>query len=166
MYTKLPALSDANVEELINLKGELTMTDAIGHRVRVGKNIQEKVSSYLYSRWFTWNRHQRATYKSIIPEHIVKRALQCWFLEFKPVTGFLDEMTYWVGKPGSGTVIAYALQDGMSIELDGRRVYVPKGEGISFSLCTIHQVHPNPNGGLWACVMIRGCHSTCQHDPA
>jgi len=166
MYTKLPALTDAQVEDLVKLQSELTMSESTGHRLRVGKNILEKESKYSYSRWFSWNRHQRALYKSIIPEHIVKRSLQCWFLKFAPVSGFLDEMTYWVGKPGSGTCISYALQDGMSIELDGRVVHVPKGEGISFSLCTVHQVHPSKLGGLWACVMIRGCHSTCQHEPS
>uniref|UniRef100_A0AB39CDC0 Uncharacterized protein n=1 Tax=Pseudomonas phage RVTF4 TaxID=3236931 RepID=A0AB39CDC0_9VIRU len=166
MYTKLPALTEAQVEDLLKLQTELKMTDAVGHRVRIGANAPNKMSKYSYSRWFSWTRHQRALYKSIIPEHIVSRSLQCWFLKFDPVVGFLDEMTVWVGKASSGTVIAYALQDGMSITLDnGHRVHVPKGEGISFHLSTVHEVPPTKQGGLWACVMIRGCHSTCQHEP-
>ncbi|WDS62252.1 hypothetical protein [Pseudomonas phage D6] len=164
MYTLLPALDEKQVEELVALRGELTMLDSVGHRLRVGKNILEKESKYQYSRWFSWNRHQRAKYSSIIPENIVKRSLQCWFLEFSPHTGFLDTMTVWVGSKGCGTVIAYALQDGMHINLEGDTVYVKKGEGIAFRLSTVHQVNESPLGGLWACTMIRGCHTTCKQD--
>lgn len=164
MYTLLPALDDQKVADLLALREEVTMLDSVGHRLRIGKNILDKESKYSYSRWFSWNRHQRAKYKQLIPENIVKRSLQCWFLEFAPDTGFLDTMVAWVGSKGCGTAIAYALKDGMHINLEGQNVFVKKGEGIAFHLSTVHQVNPSPAGGLWACVMIRGCHTTCKQD--
>jgi len=162
MYTLLPALDDGKVEALAELRQELTLSESTGTRLRIGKNIRDKESRYKYSRWFSWNRHQRAKYKELIPEPIVKRALQCWFLEFEPHVGFLDTMTYWVGQESCGTVIAYALQDGMYINLAGNNIPVQKGEGIAFHLSTIHQVNPSQLGGLWACVMTRTCHTTCK----
>lgn len=162
MYTLLPALTESQIEELVKLRGELTLSESTGARLRVGKNILKKQSKYSYSRWFSWNRHQRALYKSIIPGTVVGRAVQCWFLELEPVNGFLDVMTYWVDKPSSGTVVAYALQDDMCINLNGHVIQVPKGEGIAFHLSTIHSIPETPEGQLWACVMLRGCYTTCK----
>ncbi|QBJ02717.1 hypothetical protein MZD04_gp191 [Pseudomonas phage Psa21] len=162
MYTILPALDQDTVDKLIALRKELTMSDSTGTRLRIGKNIRDKESRYRYSRWFSWNRHQRAKYKELIPEQIVSRSIQCWFLEFEPEVGFLDTMTYWVGMPSCGTAIAYALQDDMYINLEGNNIHVKKGEGIAFHLSTVHQVNPSSAGGLWACVMTRTCHTTCK----
>lgn len=164
MYTLLPALSEEKIAELLAVRGELELVEAKGHRLRVGKNILERESVYSYSRWFSWNRHQRKRVKDVIPQNIISRALQFWFLEFPERLGFLDTMTQWVGKPQCGTVIAYALRDGQYINLEGNTIFVERGAGIAFHLSTVHQVDPTRLGGLWACTMIRACHTTCKQE--
>jgi hypothetical protein len=155
MYTRLHSLTPEAVSELVSLKGELTFSDAYGARRRQGANGPAGLSIYNYSKWFNWTHAQRETYRAQFPALQTKKAKQCWFLDIPPRTGFLDVMTYWVGKGGHcGKVLAYAMQE-QTIEIAGHPITLQPGEGIHFCLSEVHELKTSASGQLWACMMVR-----------
>lgn len=158
MYKRYDKLTTEEFESLVALSKEVTFKEAKGSRVRVGANAPEIMSVYNYSKWFTWKAKQRDLFKTFFPAQAIEKATQGWFLEIPENKGFLDTMTYWVGKPTSGRVIATALKT-QSIIIDDESVRVKKGDQIGFSLESVHSIKPSAEGQLWACVMIRGCYN-------
>lgn len=155
MYSRLHALSEESVAELLELKSQVKFSNATGSRRRQGMNGLNALSIYNYSKWFEWRHKQRELVKTILPARQTETAKQVWFLEIPKKTGFLDVMTYWVGKGHQcGKVCAYALQD-QSMIVGGRDVHVKKGEGIYFCLSEVHSIKPSKEGQLWFCVMTQ-----------
>lgn len=153
MYTRLQPLSESAVVDLLELKEQVTFSNADGARRRQGLNDFNALSIYSYSKWFNWTSAQRTLVKQHLPEKQTGSAKQLWFLELPPKTGFLDVMDYWVGLGNRcGKVCAYALQD-QTILIAGKAVNVKKGGGIYFCLSEIHQIKPCDAGQLWLCVM-------------
>lgn len=155
MHVMFPPLAEDAVEQLIELRKELRMTESKSHRRRMGAHRHKALSQYRYSRWYTWTSEQRKRFKALFPSKPVDNALIGWFLELDKVDGFLDLMTYWFNKPMAGTVVSYALTDA-SIWLNDERIDVPKGTGIGFNLSVLHEIKPQMNDQLWACVMVLG----------
>lgn len=158
MYKHYTPLTESEVENAIELSKEVKFREAFGSRRRVGRNGQNALSKYNYSKWFEWNKKQRDTFKTFFSKEVIDQAVQGWFLEIPAGSGFLDVMDYWVGKPLSGRVIATALKEQV-FHLEGKGVQLSPGEQIGFSLTSLHEIKPSPEGQLWACVMIRGCHT-------
>lgn len=158
MYKHYEKLSPEEVESLLALSKEVEYKDSRGSRMRVGYNGAKACSIYKYSKWFDWKHTQREFYKTTLPEVAIPKVVQCWFLEIPENNGFLDLMDYWVDKPLSGRIIATALRD-QTIIINGNPVKVLTGEQIGFSLCTLHEIRKSREGQLWACAMIRGCHT-------
>lgn len=156
MYTLYPKLSEENITELKALKGELNFVESKAQRRRMGENGLNRASWYLTSRSFTWLQEQRARFAKLVPEKQVKNSLVSWFVEYPAKTGFLDRMTYWVDKTMAGTVIVYALDGDYEILIENKRVVVPRGEGIGFSLRLVHEIKESKAGQLWACMMVLG----------
>ena len=150
MYEKMLNLNEEAVSQLQSLNAAVTMT---GQNRRVGANGVDHMSVYTYSKWHTWNRLQKTQFKqSFGPE--VDTAVIGWFLQFPPITGFLDLMTAWVDtKTAAGTIVAYALDNNQTIILNNTPVTVNKGEGIKFSLRVPHEIRQSPAGQKWACLM-------------
>ena len=156
MYVRYPKLSDDNLATLEELVRELNWVASISHRRRMGENLQDNLSQYTNTRWFKWTHEQRQRFRSAIPENQHSKALVGYFIEFAPKTGLLDRMTTWKDDPAnSGTIIAYALKDGV-ILLNDTEVDVKRGEGIGFNLSVIHEIKPSDNGQLWANLMVMG----------
>lgn len=159
MYTRYSKLSDESLAALDQLCTELEWKHSTSHRRRMGENGINALSEYDNTRWFTWTHEQRLRFRAAMPENQQKKALVGYYIQFAPVTGFLDRMTTWVDKPASsGTIIAYALQDNQVIYLNDEPVVVNRGEGIGFNLGTVHEVKASEQGQLWANMMVLGCH--------
>lgn len=159
MYRHYEPLTKAELEKAIKLSEEVKFTEATGSRRRNGLNAPNVLSCYNYSKWFSWNKTQRETFRSFFSESVLEQAVQGWFLEIPKGKGFLDVMDYWVDKPMSGEVVATALKD-QNFVLDGKVIMLKAGDQIGFSLRTLHEIRKNNKSGqLWACVMIRGCHT-------
>lgn len=153
MYSRLQSLSEEAVTNLLDLKEGVKFSEATGSRRRVGKNTTQALSTYNYSKWFTWTHAQREVFRTATPVKQTSRAKQVWFLDIPAGNGFLDVMTYWVGtEKNCGKVCAYALRDQI-IRIGGKDIPVEKGEGIYFCLSEIHSIAPSKDGQLWACIM-------------
>lgn len=148
MYELVTKLNDDAVSSLEVLQQEVEFrTDDI----RVGKNAPSVMSVYKHSKWYNWNRIQKATFKEAMGSH-VDTAVVGWFVTF-PRSGFLDVMTYWQDMVSAGTVVAYSLTDNNKIIVSGQEVTLNKGEGIKFSLKEIHEIKPEGFERNWACLM-------------
>jgi hypothetical protein len=157
MITLLKKLSPTRVTRLRQLFDTFNLKQASSHRLRMGENGASNQSVYFTTRWFTWRYQIRDMFKAQLPEAMVNSAMVGWFLHLPPETGFLDRMTTWVGKEaGSGTAMAYSLQDGQVIYLNDIPHQLNRGDGIGFNLSEIHEIRPSAEGQLWACVMVRG----------
>jgi hypothetical protein len=157
MITRLKPLTPSRVHTLKQLFDTFSLVQASSHRLRMGENGAKNLSTYYTTRWFTWRWQVRDMFKLQFPEKMVQRATVGWFLYIPPEVGFLDRMTAWVGKEaGSGTAMAYAMQNGQTLLLNDREVTLNRGEGIGFNLSEIHEIKPSAQGQLWACVMVRG----------
>ncbi len=156
MYVRFPKLSDEALATLQRLRDQVQFTESESHRRRMGENGQQALSRYRYSRYFFWPHAIRSAFKAQFPSKQAGQAVVGWYLELDPEVGFLDRMTYWVGKRQSGTSIAYALHADQVIYINDEPVTVPKGEGIGFNLSEIHEIKPSDDGQLWACVMVLG----------
>lgn len=158
MYKHYDNLTTEEVESLVELSKEVKFKDSGGTRVRMGANGSNALSIYNYSKWFTWKHKQREVFKAAFPENSKDSIVQGWFLKLPAYKGFLDLQDTWVDNPMSGRVIATALQD-QTIYIENTAIDVKKGEQIGFSLCSLHEIKPSDKGQLWACVMIRCCHT-------
>lgn len=155
MYKYFENNSPAEVQDLLKLSEEVKFQAAEGYRRRVGANGSNKLSRYNVAKWFDWTHAQRETFRSVFPIPLQRKAIQGWFLDIPRGTGFLDLMDYWVDKPMSGSVCCTALKDQV-IHLDHKPIKIKKGQQISFSLCTLHEIKPSKEGQLWACIMFMG----------
>lgn len=157
MITRLKKLSPTKVHTLRQLFDTFNLRQASSHRQRMGENRSANLSVYFTTRWFSWRSHVRDLFKEQLPVGMVNQAMVGWYLSLPPETGFLDRMTTWVGKEaGSGTAMAYSLQDGQVILLNDTEYVVNRGEGIGFHLSEVHEIKSSTEGQLWACVMVRG----------
>lgn len=155
MYKRYPALDPETQEALLNLSTTVSYVEAKSHRRRMGANGASALSIYSSSRYFSWDAKTRETFKSLFPA-AHRNGVVWWFLKFPEKKGFLDLQTTWIGKPQSGTIISYALNDGQSIIIGDEAVTLKKGEGIGFNLQIPHEVPKGQPEQLWACAMILG----------
>lgn len=159
MYSRFPTLSEENLEALLALRRELPMVESLSFRRRMGANGVNNLSVYLNSRSFNWTRTQRELFRKAMPDVQIDRALVYSFLEIPPKVGFLDRMITWVDTRQAGTMLSYALKGTNEILLDDKPVQVARGEGIGFSLRTVHEINKSESGQLWACIMVQGDHA-------
>ena len=159
-YKIFPAVSEDVVKKYIGLSEELNFTRAEGSKRRVGRNKQNGLSIYKYSKWFNWGFKQRDLYRTLIGEHRAARNIQCWYMKVPAGDGFLDVMDYWVTHDSACSVVSVALKGDQSIWIDDEEVVVKKGEAIGFKLNTLHEIKPSENGQMWACIMSRDHFST------
>lgn len=155
VITRYPKLTVDQVVGLKDLQSELSMTESISHRRRMGEGGINALSRYSYSRWYSWDSKTRQLFKSHIPEQQANAALIGWYLKI-PRRGFLDRMTTWVGSKEAGTIIAYSLNGDQVIRINDQDVIVNQGEGIGFHLSNIHEIKPPKREQLWACLMVLG----------
>ncbi len=150
MYKQLPKLTNDNLIKLENLLDIVSYKNKIEH---IGVNGYNRLSVYNTSKWYDWTRQQKQEYKSCFENEFTDKALIGWFLRFPKTTGFLDKIEYWKTTNAAGIILAYALDDGQDIHLDGNKIVVNKGEGIAFSLRTTHEVKVKATEQNWACLM-------------
>jgi hypothetical protein len=150
MYEKLSTLPTEKVQTLEEIFSTVPMSE---HRKRVGAGGVDHMSVYTHSKWTTWNRYQKLSFKTAFEPAFLDKAVIGWMLHFPANTGFLDLMTAWVDEKICGTVIAYALAD-QQIELNGEVVEVGQGEGIKFSLRIPHEIKLSQTDQKWACLML------------
>lgn len=150
MHENLTSLDSSKVDSLLTLKSAVTFTDK---NIRLGEGGADNRSVLTYSRWYEWNRTQKATFESALGSTLIEKSIVGWFLNIPANTGFLDEMRNWVNEPMAGTVVAYSLTDGQNIVLNGTTVTVNRGEGIRFSLKVPHKIDTSASGQQWACLM-------------
>lgn len=155
-YRGLTRISNEDIRALKELYKELNPPYVTSHRRRNGVNIYKNLSIYKDTRWFKWSQAQRDRFRAHYPEKYHSKALVAYFIEFPKEEGFLDRMETWVGKQQKSNIIAYALNKGQHIYLNDKRVEVGQGEGIVFSLSSVHEVKPSKAGALWANVMVLG----------
>lgn len=139
----------------MNLDALQTLANAVSYtnkNIRVGASGANRMSKYVYSRWYDWNRQQKVTFKNSFSAEQANNALVGWFLKFPANQGFLDLMDYWVDKPMAGIVVAYALTNN-NIVINGNQISVKSGEGIKFSLKHPHEIRVSPSEQRWACLM-------------
>ena len=122
---------------------EVTFRDDDDH----GNNVIET------SKWLAWTREQRAAFKEALPSEYVDQALIGNFLHVPAKTGYLEPQTYWVNTKIAGTMFSYALSN-LEIIIDGEVVKVAKGQGIKFSLKTVHEIKSKSSAQNWACLML------------
>ena len=140
---------------LSEMSREVRYTDAKSYRRRMGES--GRLSVYRYSKWLVWGLDGRKKFKSLLPETYVKRTLIGWFLDFPTITGFLDRITTWVDKKGSGYIITYNISDTPNaILIDDEEVVVEPGEGIGFSLRHVHEIKSSKHRMTWASLMLQG----------
>ena len=150
MYTILSSLSNESLQTLEALAQEVNFTN---ENIRLGANGLQNLSIYSYARWYNWASTQRNRFKSAFETADADNALVGWFLTFPSETGFLDIMSYWQNKLMAGTIVAYALENNQSIYLNNECITLNKGQGIRFSLRTLHEVKPALFDQKWACLM-------------
>jgi hypothetical protein len=150
MVENLTNLSTDTLNALDALKSQVTFKNT---GIRVGQNGLDKLSVYEYSKWKTWNRAQKNTFKSAFDSADLEKSLIGWFLKFPGSTGFLDVMDYWQNNNDSGIVLAYSLTDGNSIWIGGTEYHANRGVGFKFSLRHLHEVRANPAERNWACLL-------------
>lgn len=144
MYELLDPISADNVDALKELMGSVELRAGDDH----GSNVIES------SKWLAWTREERATFKSMLPESYVEQAVIGSFLHVPADTGYLEPQTYWENARSAGTMVSYALEDNLEIIIDGEVVEVAKGEGIKFSLKTVHEIKSSDADQNWACLML------------
>jgi hypothetical protein len=150
MYEKLSTLPIEKIQTLEEISLTVPMSE---HRKRVGAGGVSRMSVYTHSKWTTWNRHQKSSFKSVFDSTFLDKAVIGWILHFPANTGFLDLMTAWVDDKICGTIVAYALAD-QKIELNGEVVEVARGEGIKFGLQIPHEIKSSQTDQKWACLML------------
>lgn len=150
MYEKLSNLNVNQLDALQALSGAVEYTDK---NIRVGASGTNKMSKYVYSRWYDWNRQQKTAFKNSFSPAYTENALVGWFLKLPANQGFLDLMNYWVDKHMAGVVVAYALSNN-TIIINGNQIAVKAGEGIKFSLKFPHEIRIAPSEQRWACLMM------------
>ena len=150
MYEKLSKLTNEQINTLRTLQQNVPMTDK---HIRLGINGQDNISVYNYSKWSTWNRIQKAQFKSIFLQDHIDKSVVGWFLNLPANTGFLDKMIAWQGQNNCGTVISYALEN-QTIYINDAPVAIEAGEGIKFKLNVTHEIKTDTQERNWACVMI------------
>lgn len=150
MYEKLTNLNSNQLDALQQLFGNVDFTDK---NIRVGASGTTKMSKYVHSRWYDWNRQQKTSFKNCFNPAYSENALVGWFLKFPANQGFLDLMNYWVDKKMAGVVVAYALTNN-TIIINSNQISVKAGEGIKFSLKNPHEIRVSPAEQRWACLML------------
>lgn len=150
MYEKLSNLNSNQLDALQNLCGSVSFTDK---NIRMGASGTTRISKYVYSRWYDWNRQQKLTFKNSFDPYYSDNALVGWFLKFPANQGFLDLMNYWTDKKMAGNVIAYSLTNN-TIVINSNQIAVKTGEGIKFSLKNPHEIRVSPAEQRWACLML------------
>ena len=153
MYKILNALSEEQKNNLLTLQSQVTMVPAVSHRRRMGEHINKNLSVYNLSKYLKWTVAQRKTFKENFPANADSKAVIKWFVEYPATTGFLDRMTYWVNEPSPSWLTCYNIKGAGNIILDGKSITVPVGQGIEFSVDTVHEITPTSTGTVWACVM-------------
>lgn len=149
MYETLPTLTEESITKLTDLQLSVSLSNK---DIRLGASGINNISVYEQSKWTTWTREQKLTFKEVMGS-FVEKAIVGWFLKFPANSGFLDTMNAWAESKSAGTIVAYALKDGQNIWINGSEVTVNKGEGIKFNLKHIHEVKPSNNDQIWACLM-------------
>lgn len=153
MYTLLSNLSNESKAAFELLSQNVKFSN---NNIRLGSGGLQKLSNYSYSRWYDWTSEQRNTFKQLFHPADANNSVVGWFLTFPAEIGFLDTMTYWQDKLMAGTVVAYALSNNQSIYLNNECITLNKGEGIRFSLRTLHEVKSSTFEQKWACLMQIG----------
>lgn len=154
LYKKIDTLSKDLVNSLNELASQLKYRFSEGSRMRKGRNAPFKLSKYHYSKWFDWSKEQRDVVRNALPESIMSKALQTWFVKYDPVTGMLDEMDFGVERANPVTFVIVSLKPKQTIILDGNSITCSEGEVIAFSIASVHEIKPSEEGQLWLCVMI------------
>lgn len=145
------ALSTDNLTALDTLRSNVTF---VSNSIRLGVNNYGSLSKYEYSKWKTWNRTQRATFKSCFAATDINTAVIGYFLTFPANTGFLDDMNAWENATAAGTIVAYSLTDNSNITIDGTALTLQRGQGVEFSLTNRHSVSTNTAQSNWVCLML------------
>lgn len=151
VYKDLPTTA---VDSLIELASRVTFKDSYGHRCRMGANGAANLSVYENSKWFDWNRKDRAQFKAAFPEQQLTPAIIGYFLRI-PKGGHLDKQTVWVDRDKCGSMVVVALQD-QTFWIEGHELKMTKGQSIGFHLSKVHEIKPAEDGQLWACLMVMG----------
>ena len=151
MYTLRDALSSENLTALNTLRSSVTF---VSNSTRLGVNNFDNLSVYEYSKWKTWNRTQRSTFKNCFATADIDKAVIGYFLKFPANTGFLDEMNAWQDATSAGTIVAYSLSENNSITIGENTVPIAQGQGIEFSLAQLHSISASSTEGNWACLML------------
>ena len=144
-------LSAENLTALDTLKNSVNFASNI---TRLGANGYDNLSKYEVSKWKTWDRTQRSTFKSCFASEDIDKAVIGYFLTFPANTGRLDTMKTWQNATAAGTIVAYSLTDNSSIYVDGATITVNRGQGIEFSLTDIHSVSTSTTQSNWVCLML------------
>jgi hypothetical protein len=145
------ALSLDSLTGLDTLKSSI---DFSSNNTRLGANGYDSLSKYEVSKWKSWNRTQRANFKSYFEEADINKAVIGYFLKFPANTGRLDTMDAWEGVSAAGTIVAYSLTDNNNITIDNQVVSVSRGQGVEFSLTNRHSVSTSSAEKNWACLML------------
>jgi len=151
MYTRRNNLSLENITVLETLKNSVPY---ISNSTRIGKNNFDGLSVYEFSKWKTWNRDQRKSFKQCFETADIDKSVIGWFLKFPANKGFLDTMTAWQDVTVAGTIVAYSLTENNNITINGEKIAVDKGHGLEFSLKNAHSVSALETEGNWACLML------------
>jgi len=126
----------------------------VSNSIRLGANGNDNLSKYEVSKWKTWNRTQRSTFKSCFESTDIDKAVIGYYLTFPANTGRLDTMNTWQNADAAGTIVAYSLSNNNIIYVDGETITVNRGQGIEFPLTDIHSVNTNTTQSDWACLML------------
>ena len=145
------ALSADNLTALDTLRSNVAYTS---NNIRLGTNNYSGLSKYSVSKWKSWTRTQRSTFKDCFIADDINKSVIGWFLKFPANTGLLDEMNAWDGEAVAGTVVAYSLDDNNTINIDGTLVTCDRGQGVEFSLTNTHSISIAGVERNWACLML------------
>jgi len=147
-------IGNLEADKIATLKNLQSNIDFVSNRIRLGTNGANKLSVYSFSKWKTWDRATRNSFKECFNQDDIDKALIGWFLHLPANTGFLDEQNAWVDAPVAGTVIAYSLSDSNNIWVAGNEARISTGEGIKFSLKNLHEIKTSTTDKNWACLML------------
>lgn len=153
MFKKLENLHPAAVRELLDLRSGCPAKQSASHRRRMGVSGVARLSSYLYSRYLTWSREQRATFLTLFPKHVTDQSLVNWFVTYPKGSGFLDRIETWVNDRSPSYLTCYCLAGQGRLLLDDVEVICLPGQGVTFPLSTPHEIPESLMGSVWACAM-------------
>lgn len=143
-------VSEPTLIQLRSLSQQVPFTFSLNHFVRVGEHENNAISEYSFSKWLTWNRHQRATFKRLLPQDLIERTFVANFTRYAAGTGFLDRIVQFRDRGQRvGRVTAIAMFDEQAIEVEDTLHRLNAGDAITFALHEVHAVPKTDQGGLW-----------------